>query len=391
LHADQAFNNAAEKHMLETIKRAVPLDERRFKLVCPSNADGVDAVHVLSKDLTAVQYVLTDPATRFATCSCPVATQHKACKHQVAWLLSLAPADRKTDAERLVLSCLGTLLGFAGGCTMESIADLSVALKSLRPMAPDLPVREPQPAAAAAAAAECNEGSDGAPGSDDRGCQPRLLGPLALNNHRWELHRLLEECLGALDKADPSMQHSLALQQKALPVRDVSVSVASTAHELRENFATAADITYKRHKSALEHQCQSKRTRTAKHSDQAPLQKKIANVRRDESLLVSKAFRGGRSAKQAAEHIQQCMNTACQKAGAQQHQQQPQDHQPLSQLLQHRPLEQLAPTASHVMPQQRLDLLQEYLMLQDRRRLEAAAASGGVVPRSMLAFGQLPH
>jgi hypothetical protein len=51
LHADQAFNNAAEKHMLETIKRAVPLDERRFKLVCPSNADGVDAVHVLSKDL----------------------------------------------------------------------------------------------------------------------------------------------------------------------------------------------------------------------------------------------------------------------------------------------------------------------------------------------------
>jgi hypothetical protein len=278
---------------------------------------------------------------------------------------------------------------------MESIADLSVALKSLRPMAPDLPVREAQPAAAAAAAAaaECNEGSDGAPGSDDRGCQPRLLGPLALNNHRWELHRLLEECLGALDKADPSMQHSLALQQKALLVRarDVSVSVASTAHKLRENFASAADITYKRHKSALEHQCRSERTRTAKHSDQAPLQKFFANVRRDESLLVSKAFRGGRSAKQAAEHIQQCMNTACQKAGAQQQQQQPQDHQPLSQLLQYRPLEQLAPTASHVMPQQRLDLLQEYLMLQDRRRLEAAAASGGVVPRSMLAFGQLPH
>jgi hypothetical protein len=191
--------------MLETIKRAVPLDERRFKIVCPSNADGLDAVHVLSKDLTAVQYVLSDPATRFAACSCPVATQHKACKHQVALLLSLAPADRKTDAERLVLSRLGTLLGFAGGCTMESIADLSVALKSLRPMALDLPVCEPQPAAAAAAAAECNEGSDGAPGSDDHGCQPRLLGPLALNNHRWELHRLLEECLGALDKADPSI------------------------------------------------------------------------------------------------------------------------------------------------------------------------------------------
>jgi hypothetical protein len=48
-------------------------------------------------------------------------------------------------------------------------------------------------------------------------------------------------------------------------------------------------------------------------------------------------------------------------------------------------------TASLVMPQQPLHLLQEYLMLQDRRQLEAAAAAGGVVPRSMLAFGQLPH
>jgi hypothetical protein len=91
--------------------------------------------------------------------------------------------------------------------------------------------------AAPGTASEYEGGSDVAPGFEDRGFRPRLLGPLALNNHRWELQTLLEECLGALYKADPSMQHSLALQQKALleRARDVSVSAASTAHEVREN------------------------------------------------------------------------------------------------------------------------------------------------------------
>jgi hypothetical protein len=148
LHADQAFNNAAERHMLMTIKLAATVDNRRFELVCPCDADDAEAVHVLSEDLTAVQYVLIDPATRFASYSCPVAAQHKPCKHQVAWLLSLAPAERKTDAERLVLSRLGTLLGFASGCSMESISELSVALKNLLPVAPDLSVSDPVAAAA---------------------------------------------------------------------------------------------------------------------------------------------------------------------------------------------------------------------------------------------------
>jgi hypothetical protein len=151
----------------------------------------------------------------FAACSRPGATQHKTCKHQVAWFVSLAPAEHKPDAERLVLSCLGTLLGFAGGCTMESTLDVSVALKNLWPVATDLPVSEPQPPAAA----EHDESSDGAAGSDDRGCWPRLFGFLTLNNHRWELRTLLEECLRALNKADPGMQHSLVQKHKALLVR----------------------------------------------------------------------------------------------------------------------------------------------------------------------------
>jgi hypothetical protein len=55
------------------------------------------------------------------------------------------------------------------------------------------------------------------------------------------------------------------------------------------------------------------------------------------------------------------------------------------------PQQQIANTASLVMPQQPLHLFQEYLMLQDRRRLEAEAAAGSGVPRSVLAFGQLLH
>jgi hypothetical protein len=108
------------------------------------------------------------------------------------------------------------------------------------------------------------------------------------------------------------MQHSFALQQKALIVRvqDFSVLAAGTAYEVRENFAPAADVTYKRHKSALEHPACRVKSRATKQPEQALLQQEFANVRRDESLLVSRAFRGGRSAKQAARHVQRCMNTA---------------------------------------------------------------------------------
>jgi hypothetical protein len=113
------------------------------------------------------------------------------------------------------------------------------------------------------------------------------------------------------------MQQSLALQQKALLVRaqDFSVLAAGTAHEARENFAPAADVTNKRHKSALQHPACRVKSLATKQPEQALLQQDFANVRQDESLLVSRAFRGGRSAKQAAKHVQRCMNTARQNTG----------------------------------------------------------------------------
>jgi hypothetical protein len=67
----------------------------------------------------------------FQQASCLLAVQHKPCKHQVAWLLALAPPEGQDKAERLVLHGLGTLLCFAGGCSMEDITDLSDGLKKL--------------------------------------------------------------------------------------------------------------------------------------------------------------------------------------------------------------------------------------------------------------------
>jgi hypothetical protein len=101
----------------------------------------------------------------------------------MAWLLSLAPAGRTTDAERLMLSRLGTLLGFAGGCSMDSILTLSVAFKDLLPVEPELLVSEPPPVAAAGAVeADHVQYFDVASASNDTGV-PALLGPLALQNH----------------------------------------------------------------------------------------------------------------------------------------------------------------------------------------------------------------
>jgi hypothetical protein len=137
-------------------------------------------------------------------------------------------------------------------------------------------------------------------GSNDTGVPalpaPRLLGPLAWQNHRWEVHALVEECLGAPNKADPSMQRSLALQQKALLVRprDIAISVASTAHEARHSreplhsrgrglprLLVPHMATCKWHKSALEHQHPNVKSRATQQADQVPLQKTFANVRRD--------------------------------------------------------------------------------------------------------------
>jgi hypothetical protein len=306
VHADQAFNRSAEKHMLDTLAKVAEVKACRFQAEC-IGPDCVELVHVLSEDLEAVQYTMTSPASRFAACSCPVAVQHKPCKHQVAWLLALAPPECQDEAERLVLRGLGTLLGFAGRCSMENIGNLSDALKELSTCdqagAPLLEPNVPLHAVQNSSEAENTLGTAHAI------VAPRLLGPVALQNHRRELRTLLEESLSALERADPGIQHTLALQQKGFFVRarDVSLIAASTAQELKENFASAAEITYKRHKSALEQPRVVKRKARADatDTDEGCKQQDFAGKpRQSDSFQISKPLKG-RSAKQASKRMQQ--------------------------------------------------------------------------------------
>jgi hypothetical protein len=50
------------------------------------------------------------------------------CKHQVAWLVALAPLDHRAEAESLCVLMLGTRLGFSGGAKMEDTSSLTQAL-----------------------------------------------------------------------------------------------------------------------------------------------------------------------------------------------------------------------------------------------------------------------
>jgi hypothetical protein len=153
------------------------------------------------------------------------------------------------------------------------------------------------------------EKPDNTPGTAHAIAAPRLLGPVALQNHWRELSALLDECLYALERADPGMLHTLALHQKGLRVRarDVSLIAASKAQELNKDFASAAGITYKWHKSVLEQPRVVKRkaradaTGTDKACEQQDF---VAKPRQSDSFQSSKSLKG-RSSKQASKRVQQ--------------------------------------------------------------------------------------
>jgi hypothetical protein len=127
---DGSRNQAAEKHIMAVLPRAVAMDKRRLVSQQPDMSNP-KAVDVLDDSGTSIAYTLSEPASNFACCSCLMAKQRKACKHHVAWLLSQAPDSNKEEAMRLIVCMLGTRLGFSGGCSMEDIKDLFDALLAL--------------------------------------------------------------------------------------------------------------------------------------------------------------------------------------------------------------------------------------------------------------------
>jgi hypothetical protein len=89
---DGSRNQAAKKHIMAVLPRAVEMDNRRLVSHQPDMANP-KAIDVLDDSGTA--YTLSEPARKFACCSCLMAKQRKACKHHVAWLLSQATATKK--------------------------------------------------------------------------------------------------------------------------------------------------------------------------------------------------------------------------------------------------------------------------------------------------------
>lgn len=99
-HYDEAARNkAAEKRMMEVVKKAAAVDMRRFVAQggLHSNGEGGERVDVLQTDLQSKAYTMCGPSIKYAACTCATGMQRATCKHQVA----LAPAEHRPAAERL--------------------------------------------------------------------------------------------------------------------------------------------------------------------------------------------------------------------------------------------------------------------------------------------------
>lgn len=369
-----ARNEGAEKHICEMLKLAKAMNAERLQIAgsegCTTQtalAAGPDAVDVLPRGPGTEQYQLTRPHEQYAACTCKMAQQRMICHHQVAFLLASSLDQRA--AERAIYRLLGLRFGFLGGCSEEDIGLLWQELIEQPPSsladaahqsgtagrdaqatgtAPPRACSEMSAPAATAAAAEVDEhapaGSAGPAATAEPGtvvaapsAQPPGMGQQAFES---AVNAAIGIITAAAERAmaaeGPQSRELFAgmLTTVAAQVNRAADDAVSGRVQPGADFAGATFVgSLKRKKGCLE-RSKNKRPRAAAAAiaaapdgsaasapGAAPAQKEFAHRSQlpgaVEKLQVSKAWAHGRSAKQAAEHVQACLNVqAAQKAAA---------------------------------------------------------------------------
>lgn len=305
------------------------------------------------------------------------------CKHQVAWLLHEHPFG--DPAERLMVRMLGTRLGFTGGCTMEDISDLTVALLQLR-MQPNARAAE-QPEArvteAVAAAASPTE----------------FPSQRAMDNHAERVRAEMERQLALLNGLAPERRR-VFMQTHLSSVLQCTRLMETTAGKPFEDYSdiSASHVSFKRHRNPLEATA-AKRKHASNTTPAA--QADFPVQQQDNAMHISKGFANKRTARQAAAHVQQCLDSRTRTIDGLSERQQapavapPTVAQPSAQPLQARLVQSQPCTATRpplqpdmqmqppqVQPQSAFDplaLLSQYRPWRDMRRAEAAPATGNAV------------
>jgi hypothetical protein len=156
---------------------------------------------------------------------------------------------------------------------------------------------------------------------------PPPPGAVAMQNHMSEMLQMVNAQLEQIAQADPCKQRDLMTMQKSV-IFQLSENIrvaASEAHELRPNFAVNEYMSFKRHESFLEKRSTEK---TSGQYGPRAGQSNFTSTGKDDSQHVSEALKGGRTAMQAAEHVQACINASQMAAKQlQPQQQQPQQQQ----------------------------------------------------------------
>lgn len=213
------------------------------------------------------------------------------CKHQVAWLLhEYASGD---DAARLIIRMLGTRLGFAGGCTMEDISDLTIALLQLCMQPNATAAVQPDSTAQASEAAEASTATEypGQRAMDNLGCRVRAE---------------VEKQLALLHHVAPERRR-VFMQAHVSGIMQLTRLLESAAGKPFEEYGnlSATNVSFKRHRHPLE--CNTvKRTPAPDKSTEA--QADFPAQQPDNAKHISKGFANNRTARQAAAHVQQCLD-----------------------------------------------------------------------------------